>query len=83
MKVRATPKLDAARVAVGAVLAMAETRGWSQRRLRADLRAALASCPVSRTTWRTAVILLTGRGLRKLPDPRHAQLARMREGRAA
>lgn len=78
MKHRPSPKLDAARVAVAAVLARADAAGWPLRRLRAELRAACASSPVSRTTWRTALVLLTGRGVRGLKDPRHGALARMK-----
>lgn len=82
MKSRATPKLDAARVAVAAIIATGEACGWTQRRLRAELRVGCSASSVSRTTWRTAVVLVTGRGLRRLKDPRGVMLAKMK-GRAA
>lgn len=77
MRYRGTPKLDAARAAVRAVLARAEAAGWPLARLRGELRAARECVDVGQTTWRTAVVLLTGRGLRKLQDPRRATLAAM------
>lgn len=72
-------------LAVRAVVKASEEASWPVSRLRGELRLALEACPVSRTTWRTAVVLVTGRGLRKLPDPRHATLERLRgeKGRAA
>lgn len=80
MKIRATPKLDSARTMVRAVLERGAREGWSLHRLRAEMRAAFPFCMVSRTTWRTAVVLTTGHGLRGLADPRHETLARMRGG---
>lgn len=72
-------------IAVRAVVKAAAEAAWPVGRLRGELRLALEACPVSRTTWRTAVVLVTGRGLRKLPDSRVATLERLRgeKGQAA
>lgn len=82
MKPRRSPKLDFARASVATVLARANAAGWPLSRLRAELRVAQQGSGVSRTTWRTAIVLVSGGGIRKLRDPRHAELAR-RKGRAA
>lgn len=80
---RPSPKLDAACVAVRATIAQGEAAGWSLRRLRAELRAAKAFFMGSSSTWYLAVVHVTGRGARKLRDPRHEVLDRMRKGKAA
>lgn len=73
---RPAPKLDLARAAVRAVLARGEAAAWTLRRLRAELRAAWVGSGVSRTTWRTGIVLESGGGIRKLRDPREKRLGR-------
>lgn len=79
MPSRGSPKLDLARVAVGAVLARAGATGWSLRRLRAEMRVARTQIGVSAATFYRAILLVAGVGARRLRDPKrvHAVLARL------